>query len=546
MKIKTAITFALAMPITACSGISDCGEDGAACADMLTNNAAACAEAFQLKHSEKKRKYCEQAIRTAGEDQVVAAIPGLSGIVRAPHTSIPDDNHVEAAAKALGKIGDSSAEGALIDAIDYEAGTSSDPRDKMANRANEEIATALGKLGGEKSVDPLLMLIDKSRNNHVVLKAVRALGEIGSARSVKPIEEIALTHNNKFMRKNAVIALGNIGDPAATPTLVKMMFIEYQGVSFYREASFALFQLGPATTDLLLKTMELENEEVNAIFEKAGGLKESAIIAKCGFVLSDLRDERAVEPLIKAFKEASEKGDAVVLGYTAPPLGALADPRAVPPLAKQAETPDQSLRDPMLQALVMIGDRSAVKSMIPLMSNEDFLKKCMDLGNSKEACMSDGNAESRRGAQESAIDHTTNLASGEDMDAVKAVYESEPDEKVKAYLAKRMGRLEASAECKQDAGCWSKKLSDEDPLIRERAAWELKRLKDPSTIDALAKALSDKDRKTRYAAIYAYWAYGDERAVEPIEKTLEDEESSADFIRVNEDLKRLLVHLKRV
>lgn len=546
MWMKRAIGFGwvlTAAGLTACSGVTDCKEDGEACAAMLNANGAACAEAFQLEHSQRKRKYCEHAIDIVGEQEVAAAIPGLSAVVKAPHTNVPDDNHVQAAARALGEIGDPSAVSALVAAIDHDAGTSSDPRDKMANRANEEIAKALGRIGSDEAVDPLLKLVEESRDNNVVLWAVRSLGEIGSADAVEPIEKIALEHNNKFMRKNAVIALGNIADPAATDTLIKMMFIEYQGVSFYREASFALFQIGPATTDALLETMAMKNEEVNAIFEKTGGLKESAIKAKCGFVLADLRDERAIEPLIEAFKEAMKKGDPVVLGYTAPPLGALEAKAAIPLLTEQMKTIDQSLRDPMMRALVMIGDREPVPEMIQLMTRADFVEKCTDMGNSEEACLAEKDA--FRGALESAADHASNLAGPRHVELYEGVIAETEDEKLKEYFQARQGRVKLTTECEDDAGCWAGKLEDEDDLIREKAAWELKRLEDPSTVDALAKALADKDREARYAAIYAYWDYGTPEAIERIEQILEDEEGSADYVRVNEDLRRLLVHLKR-
>jgi len=530
--------------LTACSGVTDCKDDGEACAAMLNANGQTCAEAFQLEHSQRKRKYCEHAIDVVGEQEVKAAVPGLVAVLKAPHTNVPDDNHVQEAAKSLGEIGDTSAVGPLVDALDYEAGTSSDPRDKMANRANEEIAKSLGDLGSDEAVEPLLKLIDESRDNNVVLWAVRSLGEIGSPKAVEPIEQIALGHNNKFMRKNAVIALGNIADPSATDTLIKMMFIEYQGVSFYREASFGLFQVGPATTDALLETMALENEEVNAIFEKTGGLKESAIKAKCGFVLADLRDERAIEPLIEAFKAAVEKGDPVVLGYTAPPLGALEAKEAVPVLTEQMKTIDQSLRDPMMRALVMIGDRSPVPEMIQLMTEADFVEKCTDRGNTKEACLAEKDA--FRGALESAADHASNLAGPAHVELYAGVTDEVQDEKLREYFEARLPRVELAGECREDAKCWASKLESDDDLVREKAAWELKRLEDPATVDALAKALGDKDREARYAAIYAYWDYGTPDAIERIEQILEDEEGSADYVRVNEDLRRLHVHLKRM
>lgn len=529
-----------------CGGISDCKEDGALCAQMLTANGEKCAAAYQLKQSDKKKKYCEAAIKVVAEQRVKDAVPGLIRILEQPESGARDDKHREEAAKALGRIGDPSAADALVRAIEFSAGTSSDPKDKQANRTNEAIATALGKTGAKQAVPKLLELMDRSGDNYVVLKAIRSVGELGASDAIDKLAEIALEHPNKFMRKNAVEALGDIADPKATDALIQMMFVEFQGVSFYKEASFALYEVGPAVADALLETMDGKNAKVNEYFEKTGGIKDSAIKAKCGFVLGDLRDARAVEPLIKAFKDAAGKDDAVVLAYAAAPLGALGDRRAVPVLKEQMSTLDASIRDPIMRALNMLGDRSVVPEMIDAMTKDHFIKACMKSGNSKGDCDSPETKGSLQGAQKAAADHASNLAGREHLAAFKKVVDDELDAEMKKYLEARLARVQAAEECKEDAGCWTKKLADPDPLVRERAAWELGRLKDPSTMDALAKALSDKKPEARSAAIMAYWSFGDARSVPAIEKQLDDESSMADFVRVNEDLKRLLVHLRRM
>lgn len=549
MQARFSIVLAggLAAFAAGCGGITDCKEDGAACAEMLNKNAEACATAFQLKQSDKKRKACEGAVKVVGEGKVAAALPGLKTILAAPETNNPDDKHRVEAAKALGRIGDKAAVDALLAAIDFSAGTSSDPKDKNAHRTNEELATALGRLKDGRAVPKLIELIDKSRESYVVLKAVRALGEIGDAAGVAPLAKIALEHQNKFMRKNAVIALGDIGHLDATDALIQMMFVEYQGVSFYKEASFALFQLGPGVSQALLDTMAGKNEGVNRWFEKTGGLKDTAIKAKCGFVLGDLRDTRAIEPLIEAFKGAADtsKFDPVVLIYAAAPLGALADSRAVPVLASQMLTLDASLRDPIMRALNQLGDRSVVAQMIEGMTFDHFVNKCVKDGVADKAtCSSDKAA--AHGAQKAAADHASNLAGPEHLAAFEKAVSAETQEAVKPYFEARLKRVQAAAECKSDGACWVKKLSDADPLIREKAAWELGRLKDKSTEEALAKALADAKPEPRSAAIMAYWSFGGPKAVPAIEAQLEDEASKADYIRVNEDLKRLLVHLKRL
>ncbi|MFO0726844.1 MAG: HEAT repeat domain-containing protein [Myxococcota bacterium] len=535
-------TATAALGMTGCGGISDCGEDAAKCSSMLVENADKCAIAYQLKQGEEKRKHCENAVKVVQKAQAKAAVPGLIAMVKAPDGAAPDDMHRVEAAKALGAIGDKSAVDALVESLDPSAGTSSDNHDKNANRSNEAFAEVLGNLGDPKACPKLLDAMTKSRHDYTVLKSIRALGQLQCKAAVGPLAEVAQKHDNKFIRKNAIIALGDVGDPAATDALIYMMFVEMQGVSFYPEASFALFQVGPAAAEALLNLMSMKNDAVNKYFEKTGGMKETAIKAKAGFVLGDLRDQRAVEPLIDAFKNAA-KGDPVLAVYASAPLGGLGDKRAVPVLKDQMLNVDASQRDPIMRALVMLGDRSVVPDMIKGMTMQNFVEGCMKLGVDKDACTEDKSA--RFGAQKAATDHATDLAGAANAEALKKVIAEEKEPEIKKYMEERAVRVDAAVECKEDAACWVKKLSDANAFVREKAAWELSWLKDPSTLDALVKALSDKDNYVRSASIYAYWSFGDKRAIPAIEKQLKDDEGAATYVRVNQDLKRLLVALKR-
>jgi HEAT repeat protein len=525
-----------------CGGISDCKEDGAKCAEMLAANADKCAVAYILKQSESKRKDCENAVKVIRKTKPQGGAAALLKLIEQPSDKGHQDRHQMEAATALGDLGDASAADGLVAAIDYDAGTSSDWKDKNGNRTNEEICDALALLKPKSAVDPLLKLIDKTRERNVILKAVRALGEIKDPKAVPKLIDIALNHENKFLRKNAVEALGTIGDPSATDALIQMMFIEFKGVSFYKEASYALFQIGPAVTDKVLETMALKNEKVNKIFEAAGGMKETAIKAKCGYVLGDLRDPRAVDPLIEAFEAAGkEPMDPVILGFAPAPMAALGDKKAAPALRKQMLTLDPSIRDGVMRALNQLGDTEAVPKMMEGMDFPKLLAECIKIAD-KESCESDPNV---FGLQKTAIDHVSNLAQAEHLDAFKKIVEAETKKPMQDYMKERMVRVEAAAECKQDSACWVKKLEHQDPLVRERAAWELGRIKDPSTLDALGKVLADKKPEVRSAAIMSYWNYGDGRVIPAIEKQLADERAMADFIKVNEDLKRLMIFLQR-
>lgn len=546
--IGLGATLVLGIGLVGCGGISDCREDGEKCAAMIAGNGEKCALAFRLKQGEAQRKHCEGALKAVAKAKSKTAIPGLLEMLEAPETGTPYDAHRAEAAKVLARIGDKQAVPALLEAIDIAAGSSSDPRDKNTNGSNEAIAEALGELGDTSACSRLVDLMHKSRHDYTVLKSIRAIGQIGCKDAVEDVAKLALTHDNKFMRKNAVDALGDIGDISGADALIQMMFVEYQGVSFYREASFALFKIGPQVADKLLATMEGKNEDVKQYFQQKGGLMNTATKAKCGFVLGDLRDDRAIDPLIEAFKTASQPDnqDPVLLIYSAAPLGLLKAKKAVPVLAKEMLDLDGSKREPIMRSLNQIGDRSVVNDMITKgMSQAFFVESCVKQGLAeKDECA--GDLGSLTTAVKPAADHASNLGGAEHYDAYKAAMEAMPVQVVKDYLAERLKRLDAAKECKSDAACWAKKAEDADPIVREKAAWELGRVEAPDvTVPALKKLIGDDDLFVRSAAIFSAWGPLGKDAVPEIEKRLEDEAGSSKFVRVNEDLRRLLVHLKR-
>ncbi len=537
---------ALALGVSGCAkSVGECGDDGEACAELVNIHAEACAQAWQLRAGDRKRRNCIAAVRTVKRQEVKAAVPGLIKLLGVPESGVPDDRHREEAARILGRLADPSAIKPLMTAFEVQVSAGRDPQARQVAQTNEQIVEALGALKAKAAVPMLLEALDKSADRQVVRKSVRALGRIGDPSAVPALSKIALTDPNKFMRKTAVVALGNIGDPSAADALIQMMFIEMGGVSFYREASLALFQVGPEVAPALLETMALKNEKVNAYFEASGGLKESAIKAKCGYVLGDLRDERAFEPLLVAFKEAAEKNDPVVLVFATTPLAVLGDKRAIPLLASRMGTLDPSQRDPIMRALVQLGAVEVLDRMIETIPKSHFLESCVRTGASRQECDSERTKPSLFRAQKASIDHVTNLAGGDRLEALTALLKQEKDPAIRKYFKARLKRVLVAAECKENAGCWARKLSDSDPLLRERAAWTLLRLKDKSVASALAEALDDKDNNVRSAAIQAYWELGNKSAIPVIEKTLEREEGSLDYVRVNEDLKRLLIALKR-
>jgi HEAT repeat protein len=104
----------------------------------------------------------------------------------------------EAAAQALGQIGDARAVKPLIAAL------------KEKNRTERErqaAAQALGQIGDARAVKPLVSVLkDKNNENDVRRAAAEALGQIGDARAVKPLIGM-LQHSDRIIRRAAAITL---------------------------------------------------------------------------------------------------------------------------------------------------------------------------------------------------------------------------------------------------------------------------------------------------------------------------------------------------
>ena len=89
---------------------------------------------------------------------------------------------------------------------------------KKAWRVREAAAEALGKIGDSQAVEPLIAAL-KDEDWYVRKYAVEALGKIGESRTVKPLIA-ALKDLEQDVREAAVEALGKIGDSRAVEPLI--------------------------------------------------------------------------------------------------------------------------------------------------------------------------------------------------------------------------------------------------------------------------------------------------------------------------------------
>src|SRR5229473_449443 len=429
----------------------------------------------------------------------------------------------EEAATALRDIGGADEVPALLDAVDTTVGAGSDTATRSANRANARIAEALGEIGDPRA-GPALLRLARSKDEYVRLEAVQALGEVKFKEAVL---ELSLLVDDPsappLLVKKAVVALGQIGDPAAIPALQHALVLERQGVSLLPEASYALFQLGPAAVAPLIR-MAKDEDPAYLKWARENNRAPAGTYAKAALVLGDLGDPRAVPVLLEKlhYKDSDPlPGTArlltnLVRQFAANALGRLRAKEAAAPILALVQT-----RDP--QDLDLVSFCSAA-----LFGDESLLKQFDALG-----------ARARKAPPAQCAREVEALQIGEAKD--KAC------ELVAAQFEGPAVALEAAHACKDSIPCWLDKLKYTEPLLRARAAYELGRLGAGDAVPSLVQAAGDQDLLARVAAIRALeWLLGVpaaqpqlKAAAEKLSAQLAAEQGRVQFVKINEELRRL-------
>jgi HEAT repeat protein len=451
-----------------------------------------------------------------------------------------------AVARTLAGLKSPSSVQPLESAVDWGASGTA------ANQLNKEVAAALGEIGDSKAV-PVLVRLLKSRDNYTRVAAMESLGRLRATEAVEPLIQLALDGGlEPFLNKKAIEALGEIGDARAVPALVRMLTNERRGVSFYMESSFALFQVGQPAADALLAVLEGRDAELSRWAAEHGVLPAS-YTSKAAQILGDLREKRAAEALVKqlAFTHEDARIQAIVRMQAADALARMRVASAVKPVAALVATPDAGVRQGYVYTLVRLGGREALPALEKAAGQGDWytrevaIEGLAMLGDGRELAVLE-----KLAAAEPAL----TAAECESMGGEGCGDPAALGKKRAEAIARYGQRLKAAQECGAEAGCWAKRLEDADKGVVTRAALELGRSKATAHVGALMARLSEKDLGARLALIHAVeWLLEDTQeagaqvrgALPSLEKQLAEEKGQLDFVKVNEDLRRLVVRLQR-
>ena len=448
-------------------------------------------------------------------------------------------------ARVLGEAKQASSGDALVNAIDPAAS------DSDAKTMNKEIALALGKLNDPRGAAALIKLL-KTKDNYTVVAAIESLGDLKSKESFDALYAIATDDAiEPFITKKAIMALGDLGDPRAVPGLVRAMFKERRGVSFYGESSFALYQLGQPAADALVPVVEGKDKELIDWASK-NNVKEVALLAKGVQVIGDLHDRRAEKAIVAYLNYKSEFEDIklIMRMRAADALGRMRSKEGVKPLAALLDEEEPNARKEYVWSLARIGGKDAVSKLIetagkgPWGAREESMRGVAMLGD--DAAVFDKFSAAEQKLFEAECKEDPEFEDCKDIPGNVKKHQ----EKILTYK----NRAAAAGQCKADGACWAKQLDAKDEGTRERAAYEIGRSGNAALIDELMKRMPEKNLDTRLAIIQgADWLIDDSKdamatarkGLPALEKQVSDERGKTEFVKVNEDLRRLLTKLQR-
>jgi len=387
------------------------------------------------------------------------------------------------AAMSLGQIGGVPALEALVTAL-------REDRDRMVRTY---AAMSLGRTGEPQAVEALMATLkDKDEDEAVCRMAIGALGWIWD---LPPL--IRLSDRDATVRQEAAAALGRLGDKRAIEPLLAILRDRDEGVR--RGAISSLGQIWD-----LPQLVRLGDDEADIWQDAAADLGQ-------------LRDGRAVEPLIAALQDSN----AAVRWAAAKALGYLSDERAVQPLIEALDDENKYVRQGAGEALQRLAPL-AMRHLIAALRDSNYWfrrRKAAEtlarIGEPRSliGALRHGDRHVRRSAAEALVQRG-------DSQAVEPLIGALQDEDhyVRRKAAEALGRIGDDRAVKPLIQVLR---DDEDWYVRRAAVEAIGDIGDPSAVEALITALEDDEWPVRETAAKALGKIGDDRAVMPLIEALE-------------------------
>ncbi len=466
-----------------------------------------------------------------------AAVPLLFKLVQGSD-ALPMRKEVVAFARTFKNRG---WEGSLLSLLDLKRYPSTDPKLKSIQMANVEIANAFADFGDVNS-ETLAALIKMADVNHneSQLAAVTALGVLKKKEALPILIELAENHANNFIVKNAIIALGEIADAKAIPALIEKMFFERKGASFYPESSYALFQIGKPAVEPLIQLFKGEWSAIEELHVDRG-----VQVAKALQVLSDIGgDPRIKKACLDGVASKGElTGNAIAATFSRKCVGWMGYQEATAALKKSWDDTDQSKAEHALEAIARIGKTELAGELMKMSTQEGFVSQCMKVEGSSKKAVCEKYGPTVRAPR---LKWLSMIAPGSMKTKFETMEKSNTASKLKSVLKEGVEALSAASRCeKGEESCWAKELENKSAAARRRAALELVWKKSEGAQKLLVNAVGDKDNEVRSFAMMGLSRTLPKFALKPVRKICERDMGKTEYVRTNQDLKRLVVKLER-
>jgi len=442
----------------------------------------------------------------------------------------PDAALADAAAQALGKIGDVRAVAPLLGALTHEQ-----------PQVCQAAASGLVQIGAP-AIDPLVgALADRSAT--VRSGAAAALAELGwtpdrggagawywvtrgewaraarlGAAAVAPLV-VTLREGEGSARVAAVQALGKTGAAQAVPPLIDAL--SDRDLAVRQAAAAALGQHGMRQADAALRSRAVD-ALIDALHDRSNAVRQAAAAA-----LGQIGDPSAVAPLIEAL---NDKEIALRRAATAA-LVQIGDPRALEPLNRALQDGDPAVRELAADALAKLGwhpDEAASGATYWIVQRQ--WDRCVEIGAPAVPPLIDALRDEDPDVRRAAAEALGQIAARQ-ADAAVGARAAEPlgvllrqDPHARQAAAGVLGRIGAPAvrpliaALEQEGG---------DEQVRDAATGALAQI-GPPAVEALIAALGHKQART--AAARALGQIGAQqpdpaalaRAVKPLTAALRD------------------------
>lgn len=400
-------------------------------------------------------------------------------------------------------------------------------------RVSQAAAESLARLGDQRATKLLTDSL-KDPDWRVRARAAAALAGAPAADSAEIMAALAQALNDKdpvvrFYAKEALVARG----AASVPYLIQVL---RAGRESAREgAARALARIGPPSVPELI-----------AILKDKASAPELKVA--CAWALGQIRDARAIEPLVALLKEEryfirreagralsrigepaltellelAQSASAPVREAAVEALGSANSPRAVDALIQAIADSNQNVSRAAVRALGETKSERAVGPLLSLLASESLgtlaSEALSELGQPAVPGLIAALKDARPTVRALAARALGEIASRE---AVPALIELANGDSGNP----RAEAIEALSKIGDPAAlnAISRAMHNGSVITRRKAIRALARMRDPKVIDMLTAALEDRDAEVRQEAAYGLGEIGDERALGPLEAAAEND-----------------------